>query len=132
MTLSVTDNTNGTGNRTQTIQLSLPMHVGDIDVTTSNQSNSWSATATVTIHDDNHMPVSNVVVIGSWNDSALSCVTNTSGRCSISRQGIPKRTTSAGFIVSNAALPLWTYTPLANHDPDGDSNGTTDHRKKVR
>jgi hypothetical protein len=71
------------------------------------------------------MPVSNVVVTGSWNDGVLSCVTNSSGRCSISRQGIPKRTTSAAFKISNAALALWTYTPSANHDPDGDSNGTT-------
>ena len=125
VTLLVTDNNNGTSTRTQSIPVYLPIHVGDIDVAVTSQSNQWSATATVTIHDHNHLPVDNVVVTGSWNDGVQSCVTNSTGRCSLSRQGISKRTASVTFLASDATLTMCTYTPSSNHDPDGDSNGTT-------
>jgi PKD repeat protein len=125
VTLLVTDNNNGTSTRTQSIPVYLPLHIGDLDVATSSQANQWSATATITIHDHNHLPVANVVVTGSWNDGLQSCITNTAGRCSLSRQEIPKKTTSVTFLVLDATLAMCTYTSSSNHDPDGDSNGTT-------
>ncbi len=128
--LLVADNNSSTGTVTQSVQAYAPIHVGDLDVSTSTQGNQWTATATVTIHDHNHLPVANVVVSGSWNDGVQSCVTSSTGRCSLSRQGISKRTASVTFLMLDATLAMRTYTPSSNHDPDGDSNGTTATAKR--
>jgi PKD repeat protein len=127
VTLTVTDNTGGTGTNTRSIAVTqLLLHVGDLDRSTASQSNVWSATATVTAHDSSHLAVANVMVTGSWNDgSVASCATNSFGRCTVTKPGISKKTSSVSFTVTNVTLAMFVYRPADNHDPDGDSNGTT-------
>jgi hypothetical protein len=38
---------------------------------------------------------------------------------------LAKTIASATFTVTGVTLANSTYTPASNHDPDGDSNGTT-------
>ena len=38
---------------------------------------------------------------------------------------LKKRNKSVTFTVDNVAIPLLQYQPAENHDPDGDSDGTT-------
>jgi hypothetical protein len=47
----------------------------------------------------------------------------------VSRQFQNSRT-SVSFTVNNLSKTGYTYQPSANHDPDGDSNGTTIAVKK--
>jgi hypothetical protein len=69
--------------------------------------------------------LANAAVSGAWSGGATSsCTTNGSGRCSVSRSGIPKSTGSVTFTVSSVALGTFVYKPANNHDPDGDSTGT--------
>jgi len=59
------------------------------------------------------------------NDGTGSCTTNGSGQCAVSKPGIPKKTGSVTFRVVNVAQATLTYKSADNHDPDGDSNGTS-------
>ena len=48
-----------------------------------------------------------------------------SGQCSLAKNNIKGNETSAAFTVSSLTQAGSTYNAGANHDPDGDSNGTT-------
>jgi len=102
------------------------MHVGDLDGSTTSSGNSWRATVTVTIHDANHEPVSGATVAFSWSGgySASATCTTVSGACSASTPLIRKRYGSVTFAVSDVGGSL-SYSEPDNHDPDGDSTGTS-------
>jgi PKD repeat protein len=127
VTLTVTDNGAATGTQAQGVTAAPPdIHVGDLDGSRTNQQNTWTAGVTITIHDSSHSPLANAVVSGTWNDGSTgSCITNASGQCAASRSGILKKTNSVSFTVTNVARAAFVYKPADNHDPDGDSNGTT-------
>jgi len=104
------------------------MHVGDLDGSSSLGSRSrWDATVTILVHDAGERPVSGATVNGAWSNGASgsgSCVTDGSGACSITVSGIKSSVSSVDFTVSGVSHASLTYQPSANHDPDGDSNGT--------
>jgi hypothetical protein len=105
-----------------------PAHVGDLDGSSSGSGNSWSATVTVTVHDGSHGPVSGATVSGTFSagsPSGSSCTTNTAGVCSVSSASLPKKTSSVTWSVTNVTHAWLSYQPSSNHDPDGDSNGTS-------
>ena len=104
------------------------MHVGDLDRSSANNGKSWTATVTAQVDDEGHSAVAGATVTGSWTDGASgssNCVTGTNGRCSVSKPGIPKKAGSAAFTVTSVAHATRAYVPSANHDPDGDSTGTS-------
>jgi hypothetical protein len=105
------------------------LHIGDLDGSSATAPrNRWNATVTITVHNASEGPVSGATVSGSWSNGGsgnASCVTNTSGQCSVSLSNIRNNTSSVTFSVINVALSGYTYDGSANHDPDGDSNGTT-------
>jgi hypothetical protein len=102
--------------------------VGDLDGSTStSQGNRWNATVTITIHDSGDSPVANATVNGSWSNGANgsgSCVTNGSGQCSITRNNLRSNFSAVTFTVDSVTLAGNSYDSGANHDPDGDSDGT--------
>ena len=55
------------------------MHVGDLDGTSTSQSNRWTATVTITVHDANHNPLANATVMGNWRNGASGAATCTTG-----------------------------------------------------
>jgi PKD repeat protein len=127
VTLTVTDNAAATSMQAQSVTVVPPdMHVGDLDGASTAQQNAWTATVTVAIHNSSHGLLANSVASGTWNDGSTgSCTTNATGRCAVSKAGIPKKTGSVNFAVTNVALGTFVYKAADNHDPDGDSNGTT-------
>ena len=109
-----------------TIASSTTMHVGDIDGSKSNQGNTWTASVSIAVHESGHQPLAGTMISGTWSNGATgsaTCTTDTNGRCSVVKAGIPKRTGSVRFTVSNVTLSGRTYESTGNHDPDGDSNG---------
>ena len=127
VTLVVTDNSGGTHTQAWSVSAVAPeeVHVGDLDRARTSQSSTWTATATTAVHDSRHGAIANAVVTGSWSVGGMSsCTTNASGRCAVSRAGIPKNTGSVIFTVTNVTRAPFGYKNEANHDPDGDSNGT--------
>jgi hypothetical protein len=103
------------------------VHIGDLDGTSTNQGRTWTAMVTITVHDNTEALVSGATVYGSWSNGAsgsTSCTTDSTGQCDVTLSGVTKRTGSVDFSVTNVTSSL-AYNPADNHDPDGDSNGTT-------
>jgi hypothetical protein len=113
---------------TWTVTTAQSMHVGDLDRSTKKNSNgSWNATVTIMVHDQNHNPISGVIVSGNWSNGVTgsgTCTTNTSGTCSITKSNIKKTVTSVRFSVTNLTKSGYLYSSGSNHDPEGESNGT--------
>ena len=104
------------------------MHVGDLDATSTSEKNRWTASVTITVHDAGHNAVANTLVTGTWsegNSVSASCTTGASGQCSVSSGNIQKRVGSVTFTVEDLSEGSSTYDATANHDPDGDSDGTS-------
>jgi hypothetical protein len=103
------------------------MHIGDLDRSAVNSGTKWNATVTIKVHNASEGVVSNATVTGKWSNGAtgtVTCVTNSSGICTITKTGISTSTTSVTFTVTNVTRSSFTYKSSSNHDPDGDSNGT--------
>ncbi|NJC95717.1 MAG: hypothetical protein FIB03_05145 [Anaerolineae bacterium] len=105
------------------------IHVGDLDATPAVIRKNWNATVTITVHDAGHNPVAGITVTGSWSGGTTgtsSCVTNASGQCSVTSSNMNSKKTSVTFTVTGLSGGSgYTYNSSANHDPDGDSNGTS-------
>ncbi|HSL68548.1 MAG TPA: hypothetical protein VK977_10385, partial [Actinomycetota bacterium] len=84
----------------------------------------WTATVTITAHGGDHAVLGGVVVSATWQGGAsATCTTGASGACSVSRPFQNSRT-SVSLTVNNLSEAGYTYEPSANHDLNGDSNGT--------
>ncbi len=104
------------------------IHVGDLDRSAVLSGSKWNASVTILIHNNNEQPVANATVSGKWINGAtgtVTCVTNTSGLCTVSKTGLSTKTTSITFSVTGVTANGLTYKSSSNHDPDTDSNGTT-------
>jgi hypothetical protein len=119
--LTVRDNGGATtATQPTNVTVSQCMHVGDLDRMSTKQGNTWTASVTVTVHNSSHNGVPDATVSGSWGSigGTGSCTTIANGTCTVSESGISKNTASVTFTVGNV-------TSASNHDPDGDSNGTS-------
>jgi hypothetical protein len=130
---TATDNDSMDGSDSITIEIieapvSIVMHIGDLDDdSVTAPRNRWEAVVTVTVHDADENPVENATVSGSWSDGANgagNCVTDANGQCSVSKGNIKSNTNSATYSVSGVSRASDSYDSGANHDPDGDSDGT--------
>lgn len=102
------------------------VHVGDLDRAAIKGSGTWQASATVRIDTAGHAPQPGALVRGVWTSGlAGSCTTTVAGTCSTGSGAIPRSVKSATFTVTSVAVGSAIYDPSANHDPDGDSNGTS-------
>ena len=104
------------------------MHVGDLDGVSTNLTWFWSADVTITVHDAGENPVANATVDGSWSSGfggTTSCTTDSSGQCTVTRDIIFNRVKNVTFTVDNVSHASLTYQSADNHDPDGDSDGTS-------
>jgi PKD repeat protein len=104
----------------------LELHVGNLSGTATTAKNAWNALVTVQIHRDTHAAIGGVTVSGRWSDAATAtCVTDTLGKCVLSRNGLATKTSSITLTVAGATFGTYVYKPAANHDVDGGSNGTS-------
>ena len=121
----------GTGTISVTVQNAplVALHVGDLDGSTALVRKNWTATILITVHDAGHAGVAEVTVSGSWSGGTggtSTCITNTSGQCSVTSSSMNTKKSSVTFTITGLAGSTGTiYDPAANHDPDGDSNGTS-------
>jgi hypothetical protein len=103
------------------------MHVGDLDRSSiSLSATRWRALVTIRVHDGDHAVLTGVVVRGRFGPSgtALTCTTGTGGACTLTRD-LKKTKASIVFTVLGLTKASYTYVAASNHDPDGDSNGTS-------
>lgn len=119
----------------------IPVHVGDIDVTdkqtfackSGKSSCEFHLQWAFYVHDTAHAPVPGVEVryyFSNWKyptpQLITGCVTNVDGRCSMGiTSDLPKGKNPSGSVTIQVVSVGGDYTPSLNHDPDGDSDGTT-------
>jgi hypothetical protein len=102
------------------------IHVGDLDATSVKGSGTWSANTTIRIDTAAHGAQVQATVRGTWSSGlAGSCVTGGSGTCAIASGAIGRSVKTATFTVTSVTAGLAIYVAGANHDPDGDSTGTS-------
>lgn len=126
-TFTVTPTFTPTPSPTATVAPATTLHISDLDRSSVKSGTKWNGTVTVYVHDTNHQPVAGATVYGKWSNGAtgnVSCVTNSSGYCSITKTGLKSSVSSITFTVTNVTRAGFTYQASANHDPDGESNGT--------
>lgn len=113
-----------------------PVHAGDIDkgsVTLS--STSYSAGYSFLVHDGAHAPIVGAVVTYGYTSTTLggaiavlTCTTGSTGRCgAVAAAALPKqkrRQVTVTVSVRTITVLGVAYDATANHDPDGDSDGT--------
>ena len=104
-------------------------HSGDLDGTSSSVGGGkWRAQVTITVHDDAEAAVANATVQVTWSggvSGSASCVTSGNGTCTVTSPNIRNREGSVTLTIDNITHATLSYDNTANHDPDGDSNGTT-------
>ena len=130
--LTVTDNRGATDTSVRDIVVTdARAHVGDLDVISGDEPrNRWGVTVTISVHDADHQPLANAAVSGSWTagitgDASCATLTDAAGRCTLVRNDIKSNVSSVTFRVGAVSLAGYPYHPADNHDPDGDSDGTT-------
>ncbi|MFQ6099171.1 MAG: hypothetical protein ACE5O2_15675, partial [Armatimonadota bacterium] len=106
----------------------MTMHVGDLDGYNSSEGRTWSAYVIVRVEDSDHKPVADATVFGKWKGGGLAsdeCTTDSAGECLMVDTMIRARRKSVTFTVRDIVHASLTYAPDDNHDPDGDSDGTS-------
>ena len=123
--LRVTDSLGETNETFWFQTVTAPVHVGDLDGAITSSRDKWTASVAITAHTDTHQSIAYVTVNGTWSTGATgTCTTNGIGQCTLFlgqlKNSIPNVTFTVGSLVDQNAV----YVSAANHDPDGDSNGT--------
>ena len=125
--LKVTDNSGLSGEQTQDVLVRVSRsHVGDLDAVASTQGSTWTAQVTIAVHDTLHGAVAGAIVSGQWSSGGSApaeCTTSAAGRCTLTRS-FAKSIRTVTLTANNVSGAL-LYMPSLNHDPDGDSNGTS-------
>jgi hypothetical protein len=107
----------------------ISMHIGDLDGTATIVNNkSWKATVILWVHDTSDNPVANATISGRWSggiSGTVSCVTDSSGSCQIVSGNIKNSFLNVTLSVTDVIRSSDTYNATANHDLDGDSDGTS-------
>ena len=104
VTLTVTDDATATGATSQNVTVSSSTSGLSVALagSSTNDGPTWTANVAITVT-NNGSPASGLTVTGSWSNGATgtsSCTTNASGQCSVSKPGMPKKTGSVAFTVT--------------------------------
>lgn len=105
-----------------------PLHCADLEGSGANQSGSkWRATVVARWHDGLENPVAGATVTIRWSTgTTASATTDASGRVTFTLSNLSRQSTSSvSLTITNAVHQTLTYNATANHDADGDSNGTS-------
>jgi hypothetical protein len=104
-------------------------HVGDLDGSRQSLSGgSWRTTVTVTVHDVNHSPLPGATFIGVWSggySGSAACLTQAGGQCSVSTGEMASKKPDVVLTVIDVIKTGHIYQDYANHDPEGDSSGSS-------
>lgn len=80
----------------------------------------------VTAHDGSHRPLAGAALSVQWSTGANAVeVSDASGKSTFTVSGLSLTTPSVSLTVTGATHPPLSYDAGANHDPDGDSTGTS-------
>ncbi|MDP2661946.1 MAG: Ig-like domain-containing protein [Dehalococcoidia bacterium] len=107
------------------------VHVGDLDGESVRlPQGNWKARSTITVHDTGHNPQAGYTVSGTFTQNGTtvgsrSCTTDSTGACTLEWFQLPNKGGNATFTVTDVSGGSLSYDRGSNHDPDGDSDGTS-------
>ena len=108
--------------------MSESVHMYDIDgIGELSGKKKWKATVILRVHDSQDRLVANAEISGTWSGGTShtsSCITDINGECSVTSRPIPNSEMTVTFTVDNVSHVTMSYDAAANHDDEGDSNGT--------
>jgi serine protease AprX len=133
ITLTVTDVTGAADSDTVVISVEPPsssgttVHVADLDASSRTwRRGEWRASLDIAVHDSDHKKVSGALVsVMTDTGELLTCQTSGKGSCSVSTARLDPGVTSVSFEIVGIESADGSYAKADNHDPDGDSDGTT-------
>jgi PKD repeat protein len=135
VSLTVTDNEDASDAASEVVTLTDPnappatVHVGDIDGSskTAGKSGKWQATVEVTVHDNDEATVAGATVSATWSGALTGSVSATTDYRGIAVFSTGNMTSGTQVVltVDNVAASGAEYDETVNHDPDGESSGTT-------
>jgi len=128
LSFTVTDGTTVSAPATIAISVIAPpsVHVGDLDATTVKGSGTWQASVTVRIDTFGHAVQPGAIVRGLWGTGVTTtCTTTISGTCSVGSGSLARKIQATTFRITSVTAGSAIYDVAANHDPDGDSSGTS-------
>ncbi len=98
------------------------VHIGDLD----GGPKGGKAFVQIWVHDASHNPVAGATVSLAWAGASgqPSCVTDASGSCTVHTNNLSSPA-SVTLTVTGVSAAGGSYDSAANHDPDGDSSGTS-------
>jgi uncharacterized protein len=78
------------------------------------------------VHDANHAALANATVTALFSTGEIaSCTSDAAGRCRLAAWEPPNKMPNLQITIQSITRLGFVYQPSSNHDPDGDSNGTT-------
>ncbi|TKJ36270.1 MAG: hypothetical protein CEE38_12710 [Planctomycetes bacterium B3_Pla] len=140
ITASVTDSGSASTSDSITVTVTVPpqpattVHVADLDgQSVKFAKGNWGASVTVRVHDTNDGVVAYATVRGTFYQHGIpvgaqvDAETDPDGICVLVSEAFPdkKGKATGTFKVEGITVAGLTYEQLENHDPDGDSDGTT-------
>ena len=127
-TFTVTDGTTISAPATISVSVTAPptVHVADLDATTVKLPGEWQANATIRVHGSSHAGVAGATVSGTWSTGQVAtCTTTATGACTFATELLVRKLRSVTVTVTSVTLTGAAYDAASNHDPDGDSTGTS-------
>jgi hypothetical protein len=109
----------------------IAVHIGDLDAAefTSGTGTNTAASVLVMVHDAEHRPVRYARVRGSWSDGVSGpgqCETGVDGTCNLKSRLFPdQQGLKLALAIRAIEGPEMQYDKTANHDIDGETNGST-------
>ena len=106
----------------------LTVHIGQLNGSTSNLGNMWTADVIITVVNASDQPMADAVVSGIWDQSEgvdHICQTDINGECSLISPPIRKNIKQTTLAINNVDHPESTYVADEDHDPDSITQGTS-------
>jgi PKD repeat protein len=133
ISLTVTDDDAASATTTRSIEVRAAIHSAIVAAGTETGGNRnnpswWKATVTTEVHGADEGPIAGATITAAWSGSwskAVSCVTDTAGRCTFRTSPLGVEGTSATFTVTTVAAPLSVYASSANHNGAGSGTSTS-------
>lgn len=109
----------------------MAMHVGDLDGSAVPLAGGrWRARVVITVHDLGHDPIPDAAVVGRWsagdrNGRTELCITDDVGECELQSGRLSKSLGGVVLTISGLSADGYEYLAVDDHDPDGDSSGSS-------
>jgi PKD repeat protein len=133
VSLTVTDDDGASSTATASVEVRAVIHAALVAAGTETGGNRnapswWKGTVTAAVHGGDERPIAGATISAAWSGGlsrAVSCVTDTTGRCTFKTSSISMDRTSVTFTVTGVSASLSVYSAPSNHNNVGGGTSTS-------